>query len=262
MKSARFLFIPLSLLTLSSCGFVKGMEHELNIVFEYNGEIISHTTVNEFKNGVSPTLSNSMIPVNHKFYGWTWLNPDSIDIRSYADSKNRISDDFYKTFIEYDDVVHYDEVKDYAFNSTVVLRPLFIDESIIPVPTYYISIGWYAKTSTSGLTNDLMNKWKKDLEVYLISEGATQENIEDIKITPYEGDVATAGSLVNKDRFNDILIGFGGNIGTLGGIDYKENIGGIPMGGKTRYITKLNEKPLTEKVFTWLQTEDGYKSLS
>lgn len=262
MKFKKALILPLLSITLSGCGLVKGMEKELTVVFEYNGNILSSTTVNQFKNGVVPTLTDSMIPVNHRFYGWTWLDPDSINITDYTDNKNKVTDEFYKNFIEYDDVVHYDEVKDYAFNTTVVLKPLFIDNNDIPVPNYYIAIGWYAKSSTSGLTADKVASWTEDLKAYLVSQGATSENLDDVVITPYEGDVATAGSLVNKDKFNDILIGFGSNIGTTGGVEYIENIGGITMGGKSRYITKLNTKELTEKVFTWLQTEDGNRSLA
>ncbi len=262
MKNKKLITIPILGLLLSGCSLVKGMEHDLNIVFEYNEQIISSTTVNEFKNGVSPTLSEEMIPINHRFYGWTWLNPDAIDIASYTDSKNKVTDEFYKTFISYDDVIHYSEVKEHAYNTTVVLRPLFINEAAIPVPSYYIAVGWYAKTSTSGLNADKVEVWTNDLKTYLTSKGATKENLEDIVITPYQGDVATAGSLVNKDRFNDILIGFGNNIGTTGGVNFVENVGGITMGGKSRYITKLNTKPLTEDVFAWLQTESGNKALA
>lgn len=253
--------LPLILCSLTSCSLVKGLEHDLNVVFEYNGKIISYTKVNEFNNGISPTLTNEMIPVNHKFYGWTWLDPDSIDIRNYIDEKNRVLDTFYSNFIEYDDVIHYDEIKKYAFNTTVTLRPLFVDESIIPIPNYYIAIGWYAKTSTSGLNAKLINNWTNDLKEYLLSLGASSENLEDIKITAYEGDIATAGSLINKDKFNDILIGFGNNIGSTGGVKFINNVGGIPMGNKTRYITQLNDKELTKKVFSWLQTDEGHKSL-
>ncbi len=262
MKFKKTLILPLLSIALSGCGLIKGMEKELTVVFEYNGNILSSTTVNQFKNGVVPTLTDSMIPVNHRFYGWTRLDPDSINITDYTDNKNKVTEEFYKNFIEYDDVVHYDEVKNYAFNTTVVLKPLFIDNNDIPVPNYYIAIGWYAKSSTSGLTADKVASWTEDLKAYLVSQGATSENLDDVVITPYEGDVATAGSLVNKDKFNDILIGFGSNIGTTGGVEYIENIGGITMGGKSRYITKLNTKELTEKVFTWLQTEDGNKSLA
>lgn len=266
MKTKKLLFVPLTLLTLSSCSLVKGLEHDLNVVFEYNGEIISHTVVNEFNNGLAPTLTSEMIPENHRFYGWTWLNPDSIDITKYTDEKNKVTDDFYKLFIEYDDVVHYHEVKDFAYNTTVTLRPLFIDEDIIPVPNYYIAIGWYAKSSTSGLNEILINNWTNDLKEFLKTKGATEQDLGDVVITPYEGDVATAGSLINKDRFNDLLIGFGGNIGTnegdIGGVEYIQNVGGIPMGGKTRYITQITDKPIAVEVFNWLQTEEGHKALN
>ena len=55
--------------------------------------------------------------------------------------------------------------------------------------------------------------------------------------------------------------GFGGNIGSLGGVEFVENLGGIPMGGKTRYITLITDDPLTRSVFEWLQTSEGQSAL-
>ena len=40
MRFARFLVIPGILLSLSSCGLVKGLEDEIRVVFEYNNKII------------------------------------------------------------------------------------------------------------------------------------------------------------------------------------------------------------------------------
>ena len=68
--------------------------------------------------------------------------------------------------------------------------------------------------------------------------------------------------LVNKDRYIDVLIGFGKNIGSTGGVEYINNIGGIIMGGKERYITQLTEKETAVKVFNWLQTPEGNASLA
>ncbi len=261
-KRGLLIGIPICLLAISSCSFVKGMEHHLTVVFEYKDEIVKTSDVSEFNNGVCPTLDDALIPTGCRFYGWTWKDPDSIDITKYTDSKNKVTDEFYTNFIEYDDVVHYDEIKDYAFNSTVTLKPLFIDESIIPIPTYYLAIGWYAKSSTSGLTQEIVDKWTIDLKNYLKTEGASDSDLEDVVITGYEGDVATAGSLINKDKYNDILIGFGNNIDSTGGVSVINKVGGIQMGTKSnRYIAQLNEKDLTVKVFSWLQTSEGQASL-
>lgn len=249
----RILLLPLLVLSASSCSVVKSLEHTLNVVYEYNGNIIYTDTCSEFKNAMTPTLSEAMIPVNHEFFGWTWLNPDTVVITEEG---------FESKYIEDDDVVHYHEVKEYANNSTVTLYPLFVNIDDIPIPNYYIAIGWYAKTSTSGLDEARINAWAEDLKAYLISEGATTEDINNIVIKGYEGDVATAGSLINKDRYIDVLVGFGGNIDSTGGVPIIEKASGITMGGKSRYVHRLTEKETAIKVYNWLQTEDGNKALA
>lgn len=253
MNKRIALLMPFLVLPLGSCSFVKGLEHDLTVTYMYNGEIIDSKKVNEFTNCLQPTLSEAQIPLKHEFYGWTWLNPDSIKITEEG---------FDSKYIAYDEVVHYAEVKDHASNGNVTLYPLFINEKDIPIPNYYIAIGWYAKSSTSGLTDAIMNNWAEDLKTYLKSEGASDEDLANVVIKGYQGDVATAGSLVNKDRFIDVLIGFGNNINTTGGVEVIEKDGGITMGGKSRYIARLTEKDIAKKVYDWLQTDDGNHSLA
>lgn len=249
----KILLLPFIVLSASSCSIVKSLEHTLNVVYEYNGEIIYTDTCSEFKNALSPTLSEEMIPVNHEFYGWTWLDPDSVIITEEG---------FNSKYIEYDDVIHYSEIKQHATNTTVTLYPLFVNIDDIPIPNYYIAIGWYAKTSTSGLNEERINAWTEDLKTYLLSEGATNEDINNIVIKGYDGDVATAGSLINKDRYIDVLIGFGGNIDSTGGVEIIEKASGINMGGKSRYVHRLTEKETAIKVYNWLQTDEGNKALA
>ena len=249
----KFLVLPIALMTLSSCGMLQGLEEEITVVFEYNNEIIYSDYTTQFRNVLMPTLSEEQIPVDHEFYGWTWLNPDSVSIKDA---------DFAEKYFEKDGVIHLADVKDYAFNSTVTLHPVFVLEDDIPIPNYYIAIGWYGKTSTSGLDQARVDAWTVDLKEFLKTEGATDEDLNNIVINKYEGDVATAGSLINKDRYIDVLIGFGKNIGSTGGVEYINNIGGIIMGGKERYITQLTEKETAVKVFNWLQTPEGNASLA
>lgn len=249
----KFLILPIALMTLSSCEMLQGLEEEINVVFEYNNEIIYSDYATQFRNVLMPTLSEEQIPVEHEFFGWTWLNPDSVSIKDT---------DFAEKYFEKDGVVHLNDIKDYAFNSTVTLYPVFVLEDDIPIPNYYIAIGWYGKTTTSGLDQAKVDAWTVDLKEYLKSEGASNEDLNNVVINKYDGDVASAGSLINKDRYIDILIGFGGNIQSLGGVEYIENIGGITMGGKSRYIARLTEKETAVKVFNWLQTPEGNASLA
>ena len=254
MRFARFLVIPGILLSLSSCGLVKGLEDEIRIVFEYNNEIIFEDTATQFKNAVMPTLSEEQIPLNHEFYGWTWLDPDSVDVTA---------SDFDSKYLEKDGIVHYYDVINYSFNDCVTLRPVFINIDDIPIPNYYVAIGWYNRPGTSGLTQESVSNWTNDLYTFLRSNGATDEDIANVKITPYEGNVATAGANINKDRFNDILIGFGGNLDDEDGANVKviEHIGGITMGGQSRYISRLTDKEIAIDVFEWLQTPEGTNAL-
>ena len=249
----KFLILPIALMTLSSCEMLQGLEEEINVVFEYNNEIIYSDYATQFRNVLMPTLSEEQIPVEHEFFGWTWLNPDSVSIKDT---------DFAEKYFEKDGVVHLNDIKDYAFNSTVTLYPVFVLEDDIPIPNYYIAVGWYGKTGTSGLDQARVDAWTVDLKEYLKSEGASDEDLNNVVINKYDGGVAEAGSLINKDRYIDILIGFGGNIQSLGGVEYIENIGGITMGGKSRHIARLTEKETAVKVFNWLQTPEGNASLA
>lgn len=248
----KIVFLPIFLIALSSCSLIKGMEHQLSVTFVYNDEIIASKNVNEFTNATTPKLKDEMVPINHEFYGWTWLDPDTVKISD---------EDFETKYIAYDEVVHYHDVKNYANNSNVTLYPLFINIDDIPIPNYYIAIGWYAKSSTSGLTKEIINNWTNDLKTFLKNQGATDEDLSNVVIKGYEGDVATAGSLITKDRFVDVLLGFGNNIDSLGGVNCLEKDSGIVMGGKNRVIARLSEKETGKKVYDWLKTDDGNKSL-
>ena len=248
MKIKKLLIIPLMLVSLSGCSLAKGLEKNVNVVFEYKGEILSSGTVNQFKNILAPSLTDAQIPVNCEFFGWTWYNPNAVDITA---------ENFDEKYIEPDGLVRYDILKDYVEGETITLRPLFFNEADIPVHEYYIAIGWYAKTSTSGLSEEKINAWVEDLKAFLLTQGATQEDLNNIKITPYVGDVATSGSQVSKDRYNDILLGWGGNLTSTGGVTTLDHIGGIEMNGKSRYISRLTDKEIAIKVFEWLQTDEG-----
>ncbi|MDY6367768.1 MAG: hypothetical protein SPL13_04585 [Clostridia bacterium] len=133
----------------------------------------------------------------------------------------------------------------------------------------YLVIGWYDKTSTSGLDAEQMAEFETALKLFLAENGATLDDLAKVRINPYgEGgsvqdltaDVIAAGNV-------DILLGVGGNIdGETDGNDYLkdyvlEKVGGIDMGLKTRYIARLTDNEVVNAVFSWIQTEDGRASL-
>lgn len=252
MKHKLALF-SIGALLLSSCSILKSFEHDITVTYMYSNQILTTERVNEFTNAIQPELSDAQIPVGHEFYGWTWLDANDVSIKN---------DNFSEQYIAYDEVVHYSDIKDHTTGDNITLYPVFVNEDDIPIPDYYIAIGWYAKSSTSGLTEAIMTNWEVDLKSYLKSEGATDADIANVVIKGYQGDVATAGSLVNKDRFIDVLVGFGNNIDSTGGVAIKKKVGGITMGGKSRYIARLTDKEIAIKVYAWLQTEAGNHSLA
>ena len=81
MKFIKRFFVVLvaffMLATNTSC-FAKAFEEEINVVFMYEDEYISHDTVTQFKNIKSPELSDAYIPDGYKFFGWTPYNPDTV----------------------------------------------------------------------------------------------------------------------------------------------------------------------------------------
>ena len=87
-----------------------------------------------------------------------------------------------------------------------------------------------------------------------------------VELRAYDGDVATSCGNIKADGDVDIMVGWGGNIGSKGGMaegtDYLEHISGIPMGGETRYITRISDDDVTKSVFAWLQTPEGQEGLA
>lgn len=122
-------------------------------------------------------------------------------------------------------------------------------------------IGWYSKTETSGLSEEIMINFKTALEKYLASQGYDAAKTE-LVIRPYDGAVADMGAAINKDSDVDVLIGVGNNINSTGGVSVVEKEGDIPMGGQTRYIALLTETDIAKLVYAWVKTESGYASLA
>ncbi len=245
-------FIILAALTilplLSGCGLAKSLEEEINVVYQYDNEVLKTDTVTQFKNSLTPVLSDAYIPVDFRFFGWT-----AYDLRTirYTDP------DFNSKYC--DGIVHYMDIKDLANNSTVVMRPLLIAEEDIPKIDYYCVIGWYNKTTTSGLDQNMIDNWTVKLKEYLTSEGATQDELDLIDIRGYGGDVATMGAAINKDGDVNVLLGVGNNITSTGGVETVERSeNNIYMGGKTnRVIALLTEDEVSRKVYEWALTDDS-----
>ncbi len=239
-------------ISLSSCSLVKLLEKSLVVNYVCEGETIQTDTVTTFNNTFTPTLpSTATVPAGYKFFGWTALDTSNIH---FADP------DFESEYVEGGGLLHYWDVADWAVNGEVNLNPLFINEEEIPHP--YVKVGWYAKTSTSGLTQTMINNWTAELKSFLKKDGATDEQIATVEVKGYDGNVATMGALVNEDGDVDVMIGVGNNINSTAGVSIVEKVGSQPMGGKSRYTALLKERPIARKVYEWAQTEDSLKHLA
>ena len=239
-------------ISLSGCSLVKLLEKSLVVNYVCNGETIQTDTVTTFNNTFVPTLpSTATVPTGYRFYGWTALEPSDIH---YAD------EDFQSEYVEGGGILHYWDVADWAVNGEVNLNPFFLNEEEIPHP--YVKVGWYSKTSTSGLTQTMINNWTVGLKSFLKKDGATDEQLATVEVKGYDGNVATMGALVNEDGDVDVMIGVGNNINSSAGVSIVEKVGEQMMGGKSRYTALLKERPVARKVYEWAQTEESLAYLA
>ena len=124
--------------------------------------------------------------------------------------------------------------------------------------TYYLVVGWYAKTATSGLDDALMKHFVWNMNVYLDSIGASTEDLGNISIRKFEqSTVADMGAAMNEQGDLDIVIGVGNNINSSAGVSIKEKQDGIKMGGKSRYIARLTDRPIVNILYEFMKTEQG-----
>lgn len=239
-------------ISLSGCSLVKLLEKSLVVNYVCEGETIQTDTVTTFNNTFTPTLpSTATVPAGHKFFGWTALDTASIH---YTDP------DFETEFVQGGGLLHYWDVADWAVNGEVNLNPFFLNEEEIPHP--YVKVGWYSKTSTSGLTDRMIVNWTEGLKSFLKKDGATDDQIKTVEVKGYDGNVATMGALVNEDGDVDVMIGVGNNINSTAGVSIIEKVGNQMMGGKSRYTALLKERPVARKVYEWAQTEESLAYLA
>lgn len=247
MATLSFGFI--SVVSLSGCSMLKKWEKSCDVEF-VGGTPFTTTHVTTFNNGLTPTVAAEDIPTDHKFFGWT-----ALDNVHFSDIN------FENEYVKPNGIVRYSQIQNYVVDGKVTMNPLFIHKD--ELPTYYLVVGWYAKTTTSGLSETQIEKWTVDLHAFLRSEcDATDEQIGLVSIRGYNGDVAAMGGLINDDGDVDLLIGVGNNINSTGGVSIIEKQGEIPMGGKSRYIARLTDKEVAIKVYEWLKTPDGHEALA
>ncbi len=241
--------LSLSVLALGSCAFAKSFEKDLTIhVYEQESEVMTGT-VNIFNNLLLPTHTTE-IP-GHKFYRWCigdFVLGETEEDRLYTDGA----------------LVRYNHVSSFAKDGQLTFNAVYLTPDELPKP--YLVIGWYDKTSTSKLNQSIIDKWTPHLKDFVAENGATPEEIDDIDIRAYShnGNVAALGAEVNRDMDVDLLLGVGNNVDSAKGanIPIVEKTGDIPMGGGTRYVALLTERPMARLVYEWVITEAGYQYLA
>lgn len=262
MRHKRLVFLALSTMMatplLAGCA-AKILEEELTVVFMNGDEIIETGKVTQFQNVQSPTLSdaylNAYLASSERFLGWT---PYALNQLDYSDATN-----FKSQYISAGRMVHYMEVKDFAFNSTVVLKTLILDKDDIPKDYHYGVVAWYDKVATSGLSSGNMSTYEGMTREYLSSEGVSEYDLSTLVFRAYAGNVGPTTGQILYDDDVDIMMGWGSldNISTTGSIPVemvKESIAfPILYGGavKTRYIHRLTDNPGALKIWDYLKSE-------
>lgn len=225
--------------SLAGCSAVKVFEKDVNVVLESEGEYLDSYTVNIFNNAVVGELPEKD---GYDFLGWT-LKKDYV-----------VGEDSEELLLPDAGLIHYNDVKDAVVgkSATVILYAVFGEK-----PAYDFVVGWYGKTSTTGLTQTMMDNFATALYAYMTSQGYEPENmLIDIREYASELGVADVGTAVNNAGDVDILIGMGANITSTGGIATLDLESDYTVAGKSRNVARLTDDELTVLIFEWMKTDE------
>lgn len=237
---ATLLVAVMCLLTLSACSVVAGLEKDVNITLNVNGNALDgNYVVNTFNNAIVPVPE---APKGDVFLGWTadkdWQNKDIADV---ALSQNK-------------GLIRYDDVKDYAVDGKITLYAVFGVQ-----PRHDIAVAWYDKEKTSGLNQGVMDEFLTALKAFLTTQGYTPDSM-DIVVRGYAGNVGPTCGAIMDDGDIDIMVGWAaasnieGTGGMKRGVDFLQNYGNITLTGasKARYTAKLSDSEVANKVYQWI----------
>lgn len=237
---ATLLVAVMCLLTLSACSVVAGLEKDVNITLNVNGNALDgNYVVNTFNNAIVPVPE---APKGDVFLGWTadkdWQNKDIADV---ALSQNK-------------GLIRYDDVKDYAVDGKITLYAVFGVQ-----PRHDIAVAWYDKEKTSGLNQGVMDEFLTALKAFLTTQGYTPDSM-DIVVRGYAGNVGPTCGAIMDDGDIDIMVGWAaasnieGTGGMKRGVDFLQNYGNIKLTGasKARYTAKLSDSEVANKVYQWI----------
>mgnify|MGYP005790418307 FL=1 len=114
-----------------------------------------------------------------------------------------------------------------------------------------LTVGWYAKSGTSGLDQTIISDFTRGLNAYLAAN-----NYSDVEVIvrAYDGNVADVETAVTTDGDVDVMIGMKA-FSVEGIIEQQDD---VPMGEKTdRRVHLLDEGEVSKAVYEWLKTDDA-----
>lgn len=259
-KTLAVLAFASSVFALGSCSLVASFETFVDVDVVANGNVIATGKISQFNNLILP---NAPEKEGYKFYCWYAGDPSAFDPKKAEDDPRAYKEG---------GLIRLDNVGAYVTSGKLTVNGIYLTPEEIPHP--FLVVGWYDKTTTSGLDQSDLDRWSPFAQAFVkqwcLAHGQTEEeatkNSLDIDIRGYSnnGNVAALGAAVNKDGDVDILLGVGNNVDSETGANIlvEEKTSGIPMNGKSRYIARLTSRPEVVALYDWLKTAGGYGPLS
>ena len=241
---ATLLVVLMCSVVLSACSALEGLEKDIQVSLNVNGEIVGTYTVNSFNNAV---VDEPAAPSGKSFLGWSAHSDwESMDINEALLSKNKT-------------LLRYAEIRDFEKDGSVTLYAVFGQ-----IPRHDVAIAWYNKEATSGLNQSIMDNFTTALKDFLQGKGYNVDEM-DIVVRAYDGNVGTSCGNIKADADIDIMVGWAarsnieGTGGLIAGKDFLQNYGNITLSGapKARYSAKLYDSDLVNTVYQWILTTYG-----
>ncbi len=244
----------LSCLTLASCHSVNLYEYTENesyanhyLVSFYVDDTLYTTAQVKEGETISVTISDPS-KENYSFDGWVLEDGTAFDVSTAVITSNL---DVYASF---------------SLINTGGTNPwdeLVVTDTKEENKDYSLVIGWYGKTSTSGIDENIMKHWYYNVLIYLRHIGFTEDEISNISVRQYgdsETNIGPLGELVNAHGDVDILLGTGKNLTTKGNIQTVDRIENVTINGvDSRVIALLKETEIGRSLFDFLKQEPGSK---
>lgn len=227
------------------CSAVSVLEKDLRLVLNVDGEIYAVYDISIYNNAV---ITEPKAPEGKSFYGWSpqenWAEKEQSEVIVTPKT----------TFIAYNDV------KDYVKkgSSSLTLYAAFYE-----IPPKDLVVAWYRAEGVStqtGLTQEIMDTFTQNMYTFLETKDYTPAEM-DIVVRAYDGNVGTSCGNLLSDGDVDLMVGWGGNIGSTGGVQFIENVDKVQIGTVSRYAARLNDKYLSRLVFVWILNTYGGQNL-